>query len=143
MFATIWCNSSNIVLSFAPFKNEVIVVLHDISHHLEMPANIISHSSSAQDFNWESAKFVSKSSHKHSVLTTLNDLFNATEFGDEVPVQKELKIKLDKHISEYVYIFKNNFDLLRDTTCPTINSNELIGHPNEINPPPDLSFHFV
>ncbi|CAN0306678.1 unnamed protein product, partial [Ectocarpus fasciculatus] len=84
---------------FAPFKNELISVLHDVSHYLKMPANMISHSSTSADFYHESLAIASKSDHGHSVLDVLSDFLDGTESSDSVPISKELKIKIDKHFS--------------------------------------------
>lgn len=125
---------------FAPFKNELISVLHDVSHHLKMPANMISHSSTSADFYHGSSAIISKSDHGHYILDALSNFLDGTESSDKAPISKELKIKIDKHFSEHSHTIKNDLCLSTEVSYPPMLKTKPLRYSTDINPPPDLSF---
>lgn len=93
----------SVMYLLTPLKRELIAVLHSISHNLEKPTTVISHS---HEFNTEVYyKTTTTYSHEHRIIDFIDIILNvATGDSDtESNKSKTIDIEFDKHFCSSKY----------------------------------------
>ena len=94
---------------FGPSHNEVNKFLHVLTHQLEMPDNIITHSITMHsDYKVHGTHSSNKSEevHNHKLLEFLDTLFKASDSEKNKENSKIISFKIDKHLTTK-YSYKN------------------------------------
>ena len=87
---------------FGPSHTEVNKLLHVITHQLEMPDNVISHSTvSNLDYEVHETHALNKSEevHNHNLLQLLDSILKASGSEQNHDNSKILTLKIDKHLT--------------------------------------------
>ena len=87
---------------FGPSHNEVNKLLHVLTHQLEMPENVISHSTtyhSVYKAHEIHALNKSKEVHDHSILQLIDSILKASDSKKNQEDSTFLSLKIDKHLT--------------------------------------------
>ncbi len=82
-----------------PFHNQINEMLHFLSHELEMPDTIISHSDNSVDSHNEGGHYaLTQTKHDHGFLEFLNKFLEVSDTESDNENPNTIKQKIDKHI---------------------------------------------
>ncbi|GAB5472884.1 MAG: hypothetical protein Mars2KO_09830 [Maribacter sp.] len=98
-----------------PLQRQINIVLHELSHGLELPSHVLSHENTTNmTFMADSHHSHGKSitDHTHHLIDFLDTLFEASneDQGSEDPLF--LKSKLDKHLTYYELLLPSYFEIV-------------------------------
>lgn len=87
---------------FAPLNTQLGSVIHTISHSLEMPSNILSHSSNEHlkteiHTNHDHKRVVI--SHNHTIIEIIDSIVNESNEKDNSNKKHKSELKVKKHLS--------------------------------------------
>jgi hypothetical protein len=85
-----------------PIHKEVKSTLHIISHNLEMPSLIMTHTHDGSLKN--NVKTVSVSKHEHKIIDLLDLFTDETDNNENSKIPNSIDIKIDKHFHTSKYV---------------------------------------
>lgn len=132
--------------TLGPSHNEIFKLLHILSHQLEMPGTVLSHSESGghhhHNHNNVSAKH--KNNHQHGFLEFINKVLMASSAEHNADNTNIKSYKIDKHIitQEYDKVQQAMWSLAVKHVFSKIKNNTLEGFLNSVFQPPKVIWFY-
>lgn len=99
----------------SPLHKEIGVFLHEVTHLIDVPKRVLSHSRTLDSGHLEThhqhALETSENSHDHHILDLLDKIFEATDTENKSEDSNVSVIKIDKH-TRYLEKYKNHLCLV-------------------------------
>lgn len=125
-----------------PLQNQIISVLHSISHGIEMPQNLLSHSDQNDELNilhYDHNHDNRLSQHNHQFLDLVDSVFEASHEDGDSKKNQISKVKVQKHLtsSNIELPLKYNNKLTKEYF--SLSSQLKEGYPKKLEFPPNYS----
>ena len=105
-----------------PVHNQIENVMHEISHVLQSPQNIVSHAIQGEHihghgFHQHGEHRLTKTEHQHKILDLIGTVFDASDSDNSENETPMTVTKCDKHISSQLVILPRIFSIITSHEC--------------------------
>ncbi len=98
-----------------PLQQQIGIVLHEISHGLELPNYVMSHKTKVNansEIHLKHSHDMVTSDHEHNLIDFIDTLFQASDESNHSNDSLFIEIKWDKHISSYSLKLPKTFKII-------------------------------
>ena len=123
-----------------PLHHQISTVFHEVSHIMEVPDNLISHTTvsdhekEAHHYHYEHTH--SDDKHEHELINLLDDIFDNSNDDSSSGESFLTYVKYDKHITADEYLLKNGYPEEKYFEFGSIQNNSIKGYPKVLDEPP-------
>ena len=121
-----------------PLHQQITLVLHEISHSLEIPDYVMSHNTNSHH-EYETHDYsMDEIEHDHNLIDLLASVLEASNDKDDSENSNVVKVKIDKHISKFQIDLQNHFSDKSQHSFSIIQENMKPGYLGKMEKPPQL-----
>lgn len=124
-----------------PLQPQLTLLLHELSHGLEMPAYVLSHETTTYDYievHEEHQHDNRKADHDHELIDLVNTIFEASNDRDEPDKVPTTETKVKKHTPSKVLVVFSNFLEKTPEAFFSFKTTLNLGHLKKPDVPPQL-----